>query len=221
VLRSIPPSILDLYRPLSPGEAFYLKTRWRLCPFELIESCLPRKGRVLDFGCGYGMLGNFLAEKSRDRTVVGVDLNPKRIGVARRSVGVRTNIRFHLGDVASLDPSPFDAVVMTDVLHHIEDRKVMLLLKKVHACMDEAGLLAVLDVDRRPFWKFLITYAIDSLLNPTDRLWYRPVSRLERILAASGLQVERVIPADDGLPLADVLLLCRKRRTNLPAALEQ
>ncbi len=213
MLRNIPPSIFDLYRPVSRGESFYLKNRWRLCPFELIESHIPKTGRVLDFGCGYGMLGNFLAEKSRERTVVGVDLNRKRIGVALRSVGARTNIRFHLGDVASLDPSPFDAVVMTDVLHHIEDTKVDILLKKVCASLGETGLLAVLDVDRKPFWKFLITFAIDSLLNPTDRLWYRPVSRLEEILAGSGLQVERVIPADEGLPLADVLLLCRKVRS--------
>lgn len=221
MLRSIPPSILDLYKPVSRWESFYLKTRWRLCPFELIESCIPRKGRVLDFGCGYGMLGNFLAERSPERTVVGVDLNSMRIGVARRSVRERTNIRFHLGDVESLATSPFDAAVMTDVLHHIEDQKVEILLRKVCTCLGESGLLAVLDVDRKPFWKFCITYAIDSLLNPTDRLYYRPVRRIEEILMGAGMQVERVIPADEGLPLADVLLLCRKKRPDVSPVFEK
>jgi len=67
VLRSIPNSIFDLYKPVSRWESFYLKTRWRLCPFELIESCIPLKGRILDFGCGYGMLSNFLEKRGRHR----------------------------------------------------------------------------------------------------------------------------------------------------------
>lgn len=216
MLRSIPPSILDLYRPVSRWESFYLKTRWRLCPFELLDSWIPLKGRILDFGCGYGMLSNLLAERSPDRTVVGIDLNPTRIGVARRTVAGRKNIHFHLGDVESLDPSPFDAVVMTDVLHHIRNDQATILLGKIYRCLERDGLLAILDVDRRPLWKFCVTYGIDSMLNPTDRLWYRPLSRIQEILNSAGLQTERVIRADMGLPLADVLLLCRKSRPSLP-----
>jgi 2-polyprenyl-3-methyl-5-hydroxy-6-metoxy-1,4-benzoquinol methylase len=214
VLRTIPNSIFNLYKPASLWESFYLKTRWRLCPFELIESCMPSKGRILDFGCGYGMLSNLLAERSTERTVVGIDLNPKRMDVARRSVSNRKNIHFHLGDVGSLDFSPFDAAVMTDVLHHIRDDQVEILLGKVCRCLNEDGLLAILDVDRTPFWKFCVTYCIDSLLNPKDRLWYRPVRRIQEILNTAGLHAEKIIRADQGLPLADVLLLCRKGGLN-------
>ncbi len=210
MLRSIPPSILDLYRPVSRWESFYLKTRWRLCPFELIDSVIPVQGRILDFGCGYGMLSNLLAVRSPERTVVGVDLNPKRIGVACRTVAGRKNIHFHLGDVERLAPSPFDAVVMTDVLHHIQDDHAAVLLGKIYKCLDKNGILVILDVDRKPFWKFCVTYGIDSLLNPTDPLWYRSLSRIQETLTAAGLKVEKVIRADRGLPLADVLLLCRK-----------
>lgn len=216
MLRSIPPSILDLYRPLSRWESFYLRTRWRLCPFELLDSRLPLQGQILDFGCGYGMLSNLLAERSRERIVTGIDLNPTRIGVARRTVAGRRNIRFHLGDVASLDASPFDAVVMTDVLHHIRDAHAATLLGKIHRCLGRDGLLAILDVDRKPFWKFCVTYGIDSLLNPTDRLWYRSLRGMQKILEAAGLQTREVIRADRGLPLADVLLLCRKGRPGPP-----
>ena len=212
VLRSIPNSIFNLYKPVSRWESFYLRTRWRLCPFELIESSLPSRGRILDFGCGYGMLSNLLAERSPERTVVGVDLNPKRLGVALRSVADRKNIHFHLGDVEGLNPSPFAAAVMTDVLHHIRDDQVDILLRKVYRCLDQDGLLAILDVDRTPFWKFCVTFTIDSLLNPTDRLWYRPLRRIQEMLKSAGLKTEKVIPADHGLPLADVLLLCRKNR---------
>ncbi len=210
MLRRIPASILDLYKPVSRWESFYLKTRWRLCPFDLLESSLPLKGRILDFGCGYGMLSNLLAQKGPERSVVGIDLNSKRIAVAMRSQAGRSNIFFHLGDVESLDPSPFDGVVMTDVLHHIQDDQVEVLLKKVHKSLGKEGVLAILDVDRKPFWKFCVTYAIDSMLNPGDRLWYRPVHRIQEILSAANLQMVKAVRAHKGLPLADVLLLCRR-----------
>lgn len=211
MVEKIPPPILMLYEPLSLSDAFYLRMRWRLCPFELLESCVPAKGRILDFGCGYGILSNLLAERSKERTVIGIDLNPQRIAVARRSLAGRSNIDFRLGDVESLDPSPFDAVVMTDVLHHLDDREASILLGKVHKCLRTGGLFALLDVDRTPFWKFCVTYAIDTFLNPNDRLWYRPLHRIQKVLEESGLRTVKVIRAHKGLPLADVLLLVRKQ----------
>jgi 2-polyprenyl-6-hydroxyphenyl methylase/3-demethylubiquinone-9 3-methyltransferase len=216
MLPGIPQSLLELYRPLSLWESFYLRTRWRLCPFDLLESALPRQGRILDFGCGYGLLSNLLALRSPGRDLVGIDLNRDRISVAARSVAGRKNVRFHLGDVGTLDPEPFDAVVMTDVLHHIDDRHVEILLKKIHQCLRSEGILAVQDVGRRPFWKFLTTYAVDRILNPTRGLWYRSIPRLQRLLKASALRTERVVPVDKNLPLADVLLLCRKDMREIP-----
>jgi 2-polyprenyl-3-methyl-5-hydroxy-6-metoxy-1,4-benzoquinol methylase len=210
MLPRIPPPLLDLYGPLSPWESFYLRTRWRLCPFELLESLLPRKGRILDFGCGYGLLSNLLALRGPDRFLTGIDLNAKRIAVASRSAGNRLNVTFLLGNVESLNPEPFDAAVMTDVLHHIRDDRLEVLLRKIHACLGKDGILAVLDVDRTPFWKFCVTYSIDRLLNLTDRLWYRPVLSMLDLLERSGFQVEEVIRADRDLPLADILVLCRR-----------
>jgi 2-polyprenyl-3-methyl-5-hydroxy-6-metoxy-1,4-benzoquinol methylase len=121
MLPKIPPELIDLYRPLSLREAFYLRTRWRLCPFQLVESHLPRQGKILDFGCGYGMLSNYLALRSLDRTVLGIDINASRINIAVRSLKDRRNVQFRCGDVDELRLTPFDAVVMTDVLHHMDD----------------------------------------------------------------------------------------------------
>ncbi|MBN1105463.1 MAG: class I SAM-dependent methyltransferase [Deltaproteobacteria bacterium] len=210
MLPRIPSPLLDLYRPLSPWESFYLKTRWRLCPFGLLESLLPRNGRILDFGCGYGILSNLLVLRGPDRMVTGIDLNAERIAVASRSAGNRSNITFLLGNVERLKPEPFDAAVMTDVLHHIRDDRLEVLLRKIHRCLGSGGILAILDVDRTPFWKFCVTYSIDRLLNLSDRLWYRPVPSILDLLKRSGFRVEEVIRADRDLPLADVLVLCTK-----------
>jgi 2-polyprenyl-3-methyl-5-hydroxy-6-metoxy-1,4-benzoquinol methylase len=210
MLSRIPLQLLERYSPLSPWESFYLRTRWRLCPFELVESHVPRRGRVLDFGCGYGMLSNFLALKSPDRRVLGIDLNRERIEVAKRSSKGHPEVSFQLGDVRDFQGTPFDAVVMTDVLHHISDDKVRVLLRIIRSCLSDNGILVVLDVDRFPLRKFYTTYLIDRLLNLTRSLHYRSRDLLMRLLGQSGFWVYQAIRADRGLPLSDVIYLCGK-----------
>ena len=212
MLSRIPLQLLERYRPLSTWESFYLRTRWRLCPFETVESHVPRKGRILDFGCGYGMLSNFLALKSPDRQVLGIDLNEARIEVANRSSKGHPEVSFQLGDVRDFQGIPFDAVVMTDVLHHIDEDNVRVLLRIIRSCLSDHGTLVVLDVDRSPLRKFYTTYLIDRLLNLTRSLHYRSRGLLMLLLGRSGFRVHRVVPADPGLPLSDVIYLCRKER---------
>jgi SAM-dependent methyltransferase len=218
VLSRIPLQLLDRYRPLSPWESFYLRTRWRLCPFELVESHVPRRGRVLDFGCGYGMLSNFLALKGPDRRVCGIDLNKARIEVAQRSSQGHPEVSFQLGDVRDFQGIPFDGVVMTDVLHHIDEDNVRVLLRIIRSCLSDDGTLVVLDVDRFPRGKFFTTYLIDRLLNLTRSLHYRSRDLLMLLLARCGFRVHQVVPADRDLPLSDVIYLCKKGKSEpLPA----
>jgi len=211
VLSRIPLQLLERYKPLSTWESFYLRTRWRLCPFELVESHVPRRGRVLDFGCGYGMLSNFLALKSAGRQVLGIDLNEARIEVAKRSSTGHPEVSFQLGDVRDFQGTPFDAVVMTDVLHHIDWNNVRLLLQIIRSCLRDDGILVVLDVDRSPLRKFYTTYLIDRLLNLTRSLHYRSGDLLMLLLGRSGFRVHQVVPADQGLPLSDVIYVCKKK----------
>ena len=210
MLPKIPFDLLNLYHPTSLWELFYLKSRWRLCPYGLIESLLPEKGNFLDFGCGYGILANFLAFKILFRFVVGIDLNKKRIHVAERSVKNRSNITFHYCDIEELEKTPFDAIVMTDVLHHISDIDVKILLQKIILRLSDNGILLILDVDRTPFWKFCLAYSIDRLLNPKSNLQYRFIKDIEKLLEKFPLKIERIIKAHKDLPLSDVIYLCRK-----------
>jgi 2-polyprenyl-3-methyl-5-hydroxy-6-metoxy-1,4-benzoquinol methylase len=217
MLSRIPVQLLERYRPLSTWESFYLRTRWRLCPFELVESYVPRRGRILDFGCGYGMLSNFLALKSPDRRVLGIDLNRERIRLAKRSSKGHPKVSFQLGDVRDFQGILFDAVVMTDVFHHIDDDNARVLLRIIHSCLSDHGTLVALDVDRSPLRKFYTTYLIDRLLNLTRSLHYRSRNRMLILLGKSGFRVQEVIRADRGLPLSDVIYLCRKESKAPPA----
>jgi hypothetical protein len=105
---------------------------------------------------------------------------------------------------------------MTDVLHHIDDDNVRVLLRIIRSCLSDHGALVVLDVDRSPLRKFYTTYLIDRLLNLTRSLHYRSRDLLMLLLGRSGFWIQQVVPADRGLPLSDVIYVCRKEREAPP-----
>ncbi len=88
---------------------------------ETLLSWLPedlRGARVLDAGCGTGVMAVALAR--RGAHVVATDLSPSLVNTAAERLpdGLRANIEFHVGDM--LDPAlgRFDHVVAMDSLIH-------------------------------------------------------------------------------------------------------
>jgi 2-polyprenyl-3-methyl-5-hydroxy-6-metoxy-1,4-benzoquinol methylase len=77
--------------------------------------------RVLDLGCGYGAVAYSIASRA-GAVVVGVDSDAWNIDQARR-VFQHANLVFEQGDVlVRLPEGEFDAIVLSNVLEHIEDR---------------------------------------------------------------------------------------------------
>ncbi len=79
-------------------------------------------GRALEIGCGAG----FVAAGLNDRygtSVVGVDIDPEQIKIARERQGEREGLRFLEADAANLPfkDEEFDLVISQMVLHHIPD----------------------------------------------------------------------------------------------------
>lgn len=72
--------------------------------------------RILDAGCGPGMLTTELAARGAD--VVGVDISPQLIDIARNRLdpALLPRVRFHAGDMLSGGLGSFDHVIAMDSL---------------------------------------------------------------------------------------------------------
>ncbi|MBJ3763205.1 magnesium protoporphyrin IX methyltransferase [Maribius pontilimi] len=72
--------------------------------------------RVLDAGCGTGAMAQELARRGAD--VVGVDISPRLIAIARRRMpeDLGEHVRFTAGDMLSVDLGAFDHIVAMDSL---------------------------------------------------------------------------------------------------------
>ena len=77
--------------------------------------------RVLDIGCGYGAVAYSLATRA-GALVTGIDLNEANVAKARGKFH-HPNLTFVHGDArANLPPGPWDVLVLSNILEHIDQR---------------------------------------------------------------------------------------------------
>jgi len=88
----------------------------------------PNKLKIVDFGCGSGVMSSLLAQMGHEVIAVDVDFAP--LERVRKHVDFPANISFHNKDLAELDlpPGSVDAIVALDVLEHIHDFEAYLSL---------------------------------------------------------------------------------------------
>jgi ubiquinone/menaquinone biosynthesis C-methylase UbiE len=91
----------------------------------LAEALALRPGeRVLDVGCGTGLLAEYIADRvGPSGCVLGIDPLPLRIGLAQARS--RAGLTFRVGDAYALDDVPdgsFDVVCLNAVLHWLPEK---------------------------------------------------------------------------------------------------
>jgi 2-polyprenyl-6-hydroxyphenyl methylase/3-demethylubiquinone-9 3-methyltransferase len=99
-----------------------LKTPWVISK---LKSNIGFTGRVLDLGCGGGLLSNALAQAAYD--VFGIDISSSSLEVARKSDLSKT-VKYSLGDAThlSFEDEFFDGVCCMDVLEHVDDFRAVI-----------------------------------------------------------------------------------------------
>lgn len=108
--------------------------------------------RVLDAGCGDGLLTLSLAKRHQEWALVGVDRRGDLLEGARERAIARGlgNVRFQPADLTEpLPEASFDAVVALECLHEIPDDAAA--LRTMAAALEPGGLLALQVPDRD--WK--------------------------------------------------------------------
>lgn len=105
-------------------------------------------GRILDVGCGPGVLTPVLSERAA--LLVGVDYTAEVVRLARERHGQLANVGFVRGLVEQLPfgAASFDAVVLRLALHHFEHPVDA--LREVRRLLRRDGRVVVLDILTAP-----------------------------------------------------------------------
>ena len=169
-----------------------LRLNWITERVQLPES------RVLDVGCGGGILSESMAQAGAD--VLGIDLAEAPLSVARLHA-LETGVKVSYRDISAEDcademPEQFDCVTCLEMLEHVPDPA-----STVAACARLAkpgGKLFFSTLNRNPkSWLFAIVGAeyVLRLLPRGTHDWQKFIkpSELDGYCRAAGLQVDEII----------------------------
>jgi SAM-dependent methyltransferase len=159
-----------------------------------VLSQLPERGRVLEVGCGEGRYLRALFEARPQLRLVGCDISRSALeGLARREPGIE--VRRIEGPRLPAADGEFDAVLVVDVLEHVDDPAG--LLREAHRVLAPNGVFHLhvpCEADPRALWRWLPGQAGARGLK---RRLGGHIQRFRRnqvlaLLAANGFEVQRV-----------------------------
>jgi 2-polyprenyl-3-methyl-5-hydroxy-6-metoxy-1,4-benzoquinol methylase len=193
----------------------YCKARFTIININILQMlglCLRGKRRVLDIGCGFGLFGCYFSAMYPEMRYTGYDLNESRIDratTAANRLGLQ-NVSFHVGDARDIKiDDEYDAVLMVDLLHHIDDEAKSSLLRTCASHLAPDGRLIVKDVTTHPFPKIAFTWALDVVMTKSFDMWYWGEQRIFAELDQYFSRIE-MYPIVDWLPYPHVIYLCEK-----------
>ena len=220
----------DPYRRAGRFAYHFARGKLRYDPIfrSILELGLLRgQPRILDLGCGQGLLGAWLRAASycyehgewprrwppppSARSMRGIELMERDVVRARHGLG-------YSGEVVQADirDVPFgsaDVVVILDVLHYMPETCQREVLRRVRAALPAGGVLLLRIGDADAGLRFRITCWSDRLIllfrgHGLPALHCRGLGCWRRLLQECGFD-SRSEPMSEGTPFANVLLIAR------------
>ena len=115
---------------------------------KIVNEGLSGPMRILDIAAGHGLFGIEVAKQNPQAHVTGLDWAPVlRVALDNaRKAGVADRYDMLPGSAFEVDfGGPYDAVLLTNFLHHFDKPTCVDLLKKVHAALRPGGRAATLE----------------------------------------------------------------------------
>ncbi len=205
------------------------KLRWDPVYLEILRlGIAPSEGRLLDLGCGRGVLmaalraaralhgrgiwpGNWPVP-SEAVEMVGVEVRGELLDVARAALG--EEVRLVPGDLAAFSPPRATAVFLVDALHYLPKTTQAELLERVSCCLEEGGVLVIREADGGAGARFTFTKAMEYLAawlrgDWSAELHFRSLQEWAGLVQLHGCRLERLVGTGHR-PFANGLVVGRR-----------
>lgn len=207
---------LSAYSRESLMTRLHLFTRSLVCPFGQILPYLPRKGRILDVGCGHGIFPNLMYYDPRNeaREICGTDHADNKIEVARRNAPAK--VAFSNAPLRDMVSGSFDAISIVDVLYTVKLDRWKAILDECYRLLRPGGVLIVKEVIDRPRWKLFAIMleerlAVDILkITKGEEPHWESAERYRDAVEQSGFTVTEARPLKAAGWISHYLLVSRK-----------
>ena len=187
----------------------------------LIGDC----SRLIDLGCGQGLLASWLLEaralyESGDwpenwpaapkvENIWGLELMPKDVKRARTALGDRAT--FELGDMRTADFGQTEAAVILDVLHYIDHDAQEDVLRRVRAALPAGGTFITRIGDAAGGLPFYFSNWVDHAAfllrgHRSYKVYCRTLNEWLEVLKRNGFEAAP-LPMHKGTPFISVMLV--------------
>jgi uncharacterized protein (DUF2062 family) len=189
--------------------------------FLLEEDVLRKPVRILDLGCGRGIVPALSwavgGPAPASRSYLGVDVLERYVRVGREALDDLPSHTFQATDLRDFDPPPSDLVLLLNVLRHVPPTAQDALLRRLGKSLPPGAKLLVWDADASAGLRYRLTLVslFFEMLVPGRKhpgLWCRRASDLKNALVAAGFEVvERT--THRGVSRARVLIEATRKPT--------
>ncbi len=193
-------AVRPAWRILSPSWRWFTYAKLVCDPLYASLAADPRPwGRVLDLGCGSGLAAVVAARRSDVAMWLGIDLDARKIEVARQLLAATPGTAHwqtlvaHLPLVSAIPSAPFDTVLALDILHYWPFSQQAELLAWMRAQVAPGGRLWLRDGASEAAGSTQVqrgerfTTAIG--LNPPSALFFRTTAEWEAAFVQAGFMV--------------------------------
>jgi len=212
-------NVLSLYDDAPVSVRAHVRLRWWTCPFRAVAAQVPEAGRVLEVGCGHGVFSLLAGMSAPGRTVVGVDVDERKVPHARaataraRAAGAHVDIA--VAPPGELPAGPWDTIVIVDVAYLLDAATQRRLIQDCAAHLAPGGVLAVKEMALAPAWKFRWNKFQETLsvrvlgITVGGEMTFVDPAEMGRWMTADGLDV-RHLPLHKGYPHPHHLVVGRR-----------
>ena len=127
-----------------PVLEWYLRVKLHLEKnYQPVHELLPKQGKLLDLGCGYGFMSYMLHFVSPERQITGIDYDEEKIDTANHCFDKNDTIHFITADAMNYPFEYYDGIIVADMLHYLQPDQQTLIIKKCILHLNPGGVLLI------------------------------------------------------------------------------
>lgn len=186
----------------------FLASRIACLPLERFHRTLSEKGKIVEIGCGHGLVTQYLARRGPAREVIGYDPDQRRIPIAKAAARKVPNLTYQGSYFDAGSHRDLSAVAIIGVCCLLDDAVCLNLLSAARASLRPGGVLLLSEIlEDKNDWRYAFHIWRERWFarigfTQGQGLFTRPLATWEKLVHNAGF--DRIEPFKAPVPLHSV-----------------